>query len=99
MAGPKTASSAKHKAAVSSPAPPPSSTTNTASATAVRSLWGAYLDTTPARLKFVDSFLLFLVLSGVIQFMYCVLVTSFPFNAFLAGCVIHTCVVWQEGGS
>ncbi|KAF8269702.1 DAD family-domain-containing protein [Lactarius quietus] len=27
----------------------------------------------------------FLILSGVIQFVYCVLVTSFPFNAFLAG--------------
>jgi oligosaccharyltransferase complex subunit epsilon len=52
---------------------------------AVSSLWNAYVDTTPSRLKFIDSFLAFLVLSGVIQFAYCVLVTNFPFNAFLAG--------------
>ncbi|KAI0253155.1 DAD family-domain-containing protein [Lactifluus subvellereus] len=88
MAGPKTPKHAPSKAAVPPPAPPPPpapSSTKTASATALWSLWGAYLDTTPARLKFVDSFLVFLVLSGVIQFVYCVLVTSFPFNAFLAG--------------
>jgi oligosaccharyltransferase complex subunit epsilon len=51
----------------------------------VHTLWTAYLDATPSRLKFIDAFLVFLVLSGVAQFAYCVLVTSFPFNAFLAG--------------
>jgi oligosaccharyltransferase complex subunit epsilon len=29
--------------------------------------------------------LAFIVLSGVLQFVYCVLVTNYPFNAFLAG--------------
>ncbi|KAH9967727.1 defender against death DAD protein, partial [Lactifluus volemus] len=69
------------------PAPPPSTNTPLASASslAVQTLWGSYLDTTPSRLKFIDAFLVFLVLSGVIQFAYCVLVTNFPFNAFLAG--------------
>ncbi|KAI0313449.1 DAD/Ost2 [Amylostereum chailletii] len=63
-------------------APLPSSS---AASSAAQSLWKAYVDNTPSRLKFVDSFLVFLILSGVFQFIYCVLVTSFPFNAFLAG--------------
>ncbi|CAL1702067.1 unnamed protein product [Somion occarium] len=56
-----------------------------ASQNALDSLWKAYNDTTSSRLKTVDAFLVFLMLSGVIQFLYCVLVTNFPFNAFLAG--------------
>ncbi|KAI9453200.1 DAD family-domain-containing protein [Lactarius psammicola] len=81
MAGPKSSSStAKHTPSSTKPAPPSS-----LSSVAVQSLWKAYLDTTPSRLKFIDAFLVFLILSGVIQFVYCILVTSFPFNAFLAG--------------
>lgn len=56
-----------------------------APANAVESLWNAYSDSTPKRLKFIDSFLVFLMLSGIAQFLYCILVTNFPFNAFLAG--------------
>jgi oligosaccharyltransferase complex subunit epsilon len=52
---------------------------------AVHSLWKTYNEQTPDRLKFVDSFLLFIMLSGALQFLYCILVTNFPFNAFLAG--------------
>lgn len=77
MAGPK--STTKHTPSSAKPAP------SSQSSVALQSLWSAYLDTTPSRLKFIDVFLVFLVLSGVIQFVYCVLVTSFPFNAFLAG--------------
>jgi len=62
-----------------------SATATSASKVALHTLWAAYLNTTPSRLKLVDAFLVFLVLSGVIQFVYCVLVTSFPFNAFLSG--------------
>ncbi|KAI9575015.1 DAD family-domain-containing protein [Boletus coccyginus] len=51
----------------------------------VSALWKSYLHKTPERLKFIDAFLTFIVLSGVFQFAYCVLVTNFPFNAFLAG--------------
>jgi len=47
-------------------------------------LWITYVDATPAWLKLVDAFLVFL-LSGVVHFAYCVLVTNFPYNAFLAG--------------
>ncbi|KAI0773798.1 defender against death DAD protein [Fomes fomentarius] len=49
------------------------------------SLWTAYYDTTSTRLKTIDAFLVFLMLSGIIQFLYCILITNFPFNAFLAG--------------
>jgi len=45
----------------------------------------AYQKQTPARLKLIDAYLVFIMLSGIIQFVYCVLVTNFPFNAFLAG--------------
>ncbi|TFK29325.1 oligosaccharyl transferase epsilon subunit [Coprinopsis marcescibilis] len=49
------------------------------------SLWNSYNDQTSNRLKFIDSFLVYLMLSGIVQFAYCVLVTSFPYNAFLSG--------------
>ncbi|KAI0698864.1 DAD family-domain-containing protein [Cytidiella melzeri] len=52
---------------------------------AVQTLLKAYNETTSSRLKLIDTFLVFLMLSGVMQFAYCVLVTNFPFNAFLAG--------------
>ncbi|KAF9224335.1 defender against death DAD protein [Gyrodon lividus] len=52
---------------------------------AVSTLWKSYTQQTPDRLKLIDAFLAFIVLSGVMQFMYCVLVTNFPFNAFLSG--------------
>ncbi|KAG2148050.1 DAD/Ost2 [Suillus clintonianus] len=71
MAGPKSSSK-------------PSSASSETSV-AVSTLWKSYLDQTPDRLKFIDAFLAFIVLSGVLQFVYCVLVTNFPFNAFLAG--------------
>lgn len=38
-----------------------------------------------ARLRLTDTFLGFLVALGVLQFVFCCLVGSFPFNAFLAG--------------
>lgn len=63
-------------------------TTQATTTTAVQSLWKAYNDNTPERLKFIDSFLLFLMLSGIIQFLYCILVSNFPYNAFLSGCAI-----------
>lgn len=59
-----------------------------ASQNPLNSLWKAYNDQTSDRLKFIDVFLFFLMLSGIIQFAYCVLVTTYPYNAFLAGCVL-----------
>ena len=79
-------------AGASKPAPAVSHSTSSSapasvstSALALRTLWNTYLDATPSRLKLIDSFLVFLVLSGVAQFVYCVLVTNFPYNAFLSG--------------
>jgi len=53
--------------------------------TALDSLTNSYTATTSPRLKLIDTFLLFIMLSGIAQFLYCVLVTNYPFNAFLAG--------------
>ncbi|KAL7420339.1 oligosaccharyltransferase complex subunit epsilon [Cryptotrichosporon argae] len=44
-----------------------------------------YGATKPARVKLIDVFLLALVLAGIQQFAYRVVVTSFPYNAFLGG--------------
>ncbi|KAI0786455.1 defender against death DAD protein [Abortiporus biennis] len=63
----------------------PSATHDATSHNAVQTLWKAYTETTSSRLKTIDAFLFFLMLSGIAQFVYCVLVTNFPFNAFLAG--------------
>ena len=54
---------------------------------AVQSLWKSYNADTSPRLKLIDAFLVFIMLTGIAQFVYCVLVTNFPFNAFLAGYV------------
>ncbi|CAM9458663.1 unnamed protein product [Ectocarpus sp. 12 AP-2014] len=50
-----------------------------------KQLQSNYLETTPKRLRMLDMFLLFVFATGVLQFVYCVLVGSFPFNSFLAG--------------
>lgn len=45
----------------------------------------AYRKATPQRLKLIDLFLTYIVLTGVIQFVYCAIVGTFPFNSFLSG--------------
>lgn len=44
-----------------------------------------YRSSTPNKLKVVDAYLLYILLTGVFQFVYCVLVGTFPFNSFLSG--------------
>ena len=44
-----------------------------------------YMNTTSKRLKIVDAYLFYVLLSGVVQFIYCCLVGTFPFNSFLSG--------------
>ncbi|GAA5823322.1 hypothetical protein JCM5353_008232 [Sporobolomyces roseus] len=51
----------------------------------VQELWKGYQRETTSRLKLVDGFMLFLMLTGIAQFVYCVLITNYPFNAFLGG--------------
>jgi len=62
-----------------------SSQTSSLSTTSVlQGLWKTYIDDTPSKLKTIDAFLVFIMLSGIVQFVYCIAVTNFPFNAFLA---------------
>lgn len=49
------------------------------------SVYKEYHQTTSNRLKAIDVYLLVILLTGAIQFLYCVLVGTFPFNSFLAG--------------
>nr|CAF74918.1 defender against cell death 1-like molecule [Suberites domuncula] len=44
-----------------------------------------YKSRTPVRLKLVDAYLSYVMLTGIIQFAYCLLVGTFPFNSFLSG--------------
>merc|ERR1712154_564536 len=44
-----------------------------------------YQKSTPMKLKLIDAYLAYCFFTGVIQFVYCCLVGTFPFNAFLAG--------------
>uniref|UniRef100_A0A0K0FVY7 Dolichyl-diphosphooligosaccharide--protein glycosyltransferase subunit DAD1 n=1 Tax=Strongyloides venezuelensis TaxID=75913 RepID=A0A0K0FVY7_STRVS len=44
-----------------------------------------YPKTTPKKLKIIDAYMVYILLTGIVQFIYCVFLTSFPFNAFLAG--------------
>ncbi|APA06928.1 hypothetical protein sscle_02g016980 [Sclerotinia sclerotiorum 1980 UF-70] len=48
-------------------------------------IWQNYLDKTPQRTKLIDVFMSFLVVVGVLQFVYCILAGNYPFNAFLSG--------------
>lgn len=84
---PKSTATPKQPAATTPAAAPDPSPA--APGSAVQSLLKAYNETTSPRLKLIDAFLVFLMVSGVLQFLYCILVTNFPFNAFLAGYVHH----------
>lgn len=53
--------------------------------TVVKKFYDEYINNTPKKLKLIDAYLFYIVLTGVIQFVYCCLVGTFPFNSFLAG--------------
>ncbi len=46
---------------------------------------GEYASSTQNKLKVIDSYLLYIMMTGALQFLYCLLVGSFPFNSFLSG--------------
>lgn len=48
-------------------------------------LYQEYTTKTPKKLKIIDAYLLYIFLTAVIQFAYCCLVGTFPFNSFLSG--------------
>jgi hypothetical protein len=53
--------------------------------TILNKFYGEYKITTPKKLKLVDAYLFCVMLTGIIQFAYCGLVGTFPFNSFLSG--------------
>ena len=52
---------------------------------ALQRLAATYSERTSTRLKLVDAFLLFVLVTGIVQFVYCILVGTFPYNSFLSG--------------
>jgi len=52
---------------------------------ALYSLYVDYRKTTSSKLKIVDAYMFYILITGIIQFVYCLLVGTFPFNAFLSG--------------
>lgn len=56
-----------------------------------------YQNNTPKKLKLIDSYLVYILLTGILQFVYCVLVGTFPFNSFLSG-FISTVSCFVLGG-
>ncbi|XP_066156975.1 dolichyl-diphosphooligosaccharide--protein glycosyltransferase subunit DAD1 [Euwallacea fornicatus] len=51
----------------------------------VSKFFNDYLSKTPKKLKAIDAYLFYILLTGIIQFLYCILVGTFPFNSFLSG--------------
>ncbi|XP_067011937.1 dolichyl-diphosphooligosaccharide--protein glycosyltransferase subunit DAD1 [Anabrus simplex] len=51
----------------------------------IAKFYSDYVNNTPKKLKIIDAYLLYVFLTGVIQFVYCCLVGTFPFNSFLSG--------------
>ncbi|CAM1310110.1 DAD1 (predicted) [Pycnogonum litorale] len=48
-------------------------------------LYREYTENTPKRMKVIDAYLFYVMFTGIIQFVYCLLVGTFPFNSFLSG--------------
>ena len=51
----------------------------------VQKFFSEYVAQTPKKLKIIDAYLAYILLTGVFQFAYCCLVGTFPFNSFLSG--------------
>lgn len=63
----------------------------------VNKFYNEYVNNTPKKLKLIDAYLFYIVLTGVTQFVYCCLVGTFPFNSFLSG-FISTISCFVLGG-
>lgn len=57
----------------------------TSVASVIPKLYQEYATKTAKKLKIIDAYLLYIFLTAVIQFVYCCLVGTFPFNSFLSG--------------
>lgn len=65
----------------------------------VGSVWKKYNSETSKELKLLDTFLAYVLCTGVVQMIYCLLVGNFPFNAFLAGFICTVGVFVLTGKS
>lgn len=52
---------------------------------AITTTYNDYLKSLTPRTKLIDSFLGYLLILGILQFIYVLLIGNFPFNAFLGG--------------
>ncbi|XP_050297097.1 dolichyl-diphosphooligosaccharide--protein glycosyltransferase subunit DAD1 [Anthonomus grandis grandis] len=53
--------------------------------TVLTKFYNDYSAKTSKKLKVIDAYLFYILLTGIIQFVYCILVGTFPFNSFLSG--------------
>lgn len=53
--------------------------------TVISKFYSEYNTKTSKKLKIIDAYLLYILLTGIVQFVYCCLVGTFPFNSFLSG--------------
>ena len=51
----------------------------------ISKFYNEYMEGTSKKLKLVDAYLTYILLTGVVQFVYCCIVGTFPFNSFLSG--------------
>ena len=51
----------------------------------ISTILNRYQSETPKRLKIIDAYLLYVMMTGAIQFLYALMVGSFPFNSILSG--------------
>ncbi|CAG9863879.1 unnamed protein product [Phyllotreta striolata] len=51
----------------------------------LQKFYNEYRSKTSKKLKVIDAYLFYILLTGIIQFVYCLLVGTFPFNSFLSG--------------
>ena len=51
----------------------------------VKSFSHQYDESTPKKIKMIDMFLAYSIITGVLQFCYLLLVGDYPYNSFLAG--------------
>ncbi|KAI9593531.1 DAD/Ost2 [Syncephalis fuscata] len=55
------------------------------SSSLISQLFSNYQATTAKRVQLVDAYLVFLLLTGILQFAHVIIAGSFPYNAFLSG--------------
>lgn len=64
----------------------------------IQKFYEEYHKETPKKLKLIDAYLFYVLLTGILQFGYCILVGTFPFNSFLSG-FISTVSCFVLGGN